>query len=33
LREEFVSPSELHAMYLRKPDADESWASALGRGA
>ncbi len=33
LREEFVSPSELHAMYLRKPDADEAWASSLGRGA
>jgi tRNA threonylcarbamoyladenosine biosynthesis protein TsaB len=33
LREEFVSPGELRAMYLRKPDADEAWASALGRGA
>ena len=33
LREEFVSPGELHALYLRQPDADEVWASALGRGA
>jgi tRNA threonylcarbamoyladenosine biosynthesis protein TsaB len=31
LREEFVAPSELRAMYLRKPDADEAWATALGR--
>jgi tRNA threonylcarbamoyladenosine biosynthesis protein TsaB len=33
LREEFVTPSELRAMYLRKPDADEAWAAALGQGA
>jgi tRNA threonylcarbamoyladenosine biosynthesis protein TsaB len=33
LREEFVAPSELRAMYLRKPDADEAWAATLGREA
>ncbi len=33
LREEFVTPSELRAMYLRKPDADEAWAATLGHGA
>lgn len=33
LREEFVAPSELRAMYLRKPDADEAWAASLGREA
>jgi tRNA threonylcarbamoyladenosine biosynthesis protein TsaB len=32
LREEFVTPSEVRAMYLRKPDADEVWAGALERG-
>lgn len=33
LREEFVPPSDLRALYLRKPDADEAWAASLGREA